>query len=94
MSGEIPEEVYRRFPEYDRQRINVDDFKPMLIERILESGGRNEVRWLFSSFSKEDVIQFLQSTANRRISPVSLTFWCKYFDIARPTPFKSPLWKR
>lgn len=88
----IPERTKLRFPEYDPKQLNLRDFKTLLIERILDSGTREEVRWLFSCYRREDIVDYLKTQGQRRLSNASLSFWLLFFDLPPAHRPKNPLW--
>jgi hypothetical protein len=62
------------FWDSDPSKINLDKNSPYIIERILELGDERAVRWLFKTFSLDDIKSTLLKS--RRISKKSRNFWC------------------
>lgn len=50
-----------------------------LIERILESGDEDAIRWLFADYSREQVVDVLRST--RKLSRRSAGFWAHVLGV-------------
>jgi hypothetical protein len=75
-----------RLQEYDLQdpSCSLELLKPVLIERILESGTREEVRWLFSRFEEEAISAHLEKHGFRHLSPQSQIFWARFFNLPSP----------
>lgn len=90
---DIPQSVLSYLHEYDPGTVNLEDHKWVLVERILQSGTREDVRWLFSRFPKEDIIDFLRRQGNHsRLSYVNLNFWLKFFNLPKPPKQSNPIW--
>ncbi|MEA1927725.1 MAG: hypothetical protein U9N73_05925 [Candidatus Auribacterota bacterium] len=50
-----------------------------VIERVLEYGGCEAVRWMLEAFSRPQIINTLTKSGN--ISPKSANFWSNFFKI-------------
>ncbi len=61
------------FWDSDVSAIDIDRYKSYIIERILELGDVQEVKWLLDHFSKETIKEALYSC--RDISERSSHFW-------------------
>jgi hypothetical protein len=62
----IPSFLKPFFWDTDVSKLDLQKHKKYIIERILEYGDIKEVRWLFSNFEKEDIVEVLKKS--RRIS--------------------------
>lgn len=69
----IAEHLRQFFWETDLSKINIEENKQYIIERILELGDRDAVQWLFSDFSLDEIKKTLEKS--KRISKKSLNFW-------------------
>ena len=61
------------FWDSDVSAINIDRYKSYIIERILELGDIQEVKWMFDRFSNETIKEALYSC--RDITERSAHFW-------------------
>ena len=61
------------FWDADLINLNLKTHKRYILERILEMGDEEVVRWMKKNFSKKDILAALKNT--RRFSPKSLNFW-------------------
>jgi hypothetical protein len=69
----IPEHLRPFFWETDLSKINIEENKQYIIERILELGDKDAVQWIFSNFSLDEIKKALKES--RRMSKKSLNFW-------------------
>ena len=76
MSPETPQYVQKLFWEYSISSIDMLFHKQFVIERVLEKGTFKAVKWLFTTYSLEDIKQSLSSL---NISPTTRGFWNTYF---------------
>lgn len=53
--------------------LDIKIHKQFIIERILEYGDEEALRWLFDTFSSSDVVAALR--ISRRLSPKSKNYW-------------------
>jgi len=69
----IAEHLRPFFWEIDLSKINIEENKQYIIQRILELGDKDAVQWLFSNFPLDDIKKTLKES--RSISKKSLNFW-------------------
>ena len=69
----IPQNLKRYFWDTDFNSLNIEKHKKYIIERILELGDDEAVKWLKDIFKKDEIINALKTS--RRISRKSLNFW-------------------
>lgn len=62
----------------DLSKIEFEENKPFIIERILEFGDIDAVRWLLSNVSLGDIKKTLEGS--RRISQKSKNFWSIFLE--------------
>jgi hypothetical protein len=93
--ADCPSLTRSRLQEYDLQdpAFTLEILKPILIERILESGTREEVKWLFSCIDKTEIANYLQKHGLKKLSRPSQIFWGNFFNIPIPESRKSILWE-
>ena len=66
------------FWETDLSKIDIEENKQYIIERILELGDKDAVQWLFSNVSMCDIKNTLEKS--RRISQKSKNFWSIFLE--------------
>ncbi len=65
-----------RFEELDCRRRS-----RFVIERVLEYGGREAVRWMLSAYPREEIVETLSRSGH--LSPRSANFWASFFQVHR-----------
>ena len=53
----------------------------IVIERVLEYGDLDAVRWLLHTLPKKDIVSFIVTRGVKRLSPRSRNFWCEHFGV-------------
>ena len=61
---ELPVTTAWLFPEYDFAAIEPEGYADVIIERILERGAWNELRWLFARYGELRVREWVRDTAS------------------------------
>ncbi|HLD38456.1 MAG: hypothetical protein A3D75_01590 [Candidatus Levybacteria bacterium RIFCSPHIGHO2_02_FULL_37_18] len=69
----IPQNFKKYFWDTDFNSLNIEKHKKYIIERILELGDDEAVKWLNNVFKKDEIINTLKTS--RTISRKSLNFW-------------------
>ena len=98
-SNQIPEGLWPYFQEYDPARLDLEGDADLIIQRALEFGTWEEVRWLFVTYGKPRIRVFLRRRGERLLSPVTFNYWRKLLGVKKwqPSPFptiKGELWDR
>lgn len=91
----IPFSLQPYFHEYDLADLNVRRDANLIIQRTLEYGTWDEVRWLFQVYSRKRIQRFLCEHSERWLKPVTFNYWRKLLRIPhwQPAPFgKGELW--
>ncbi len=91
----IPRSLQPFFQEYDLDDLNLRRDSNLIIQRTLEYGTWEEIRWLFQVYKKEYIRRFLRQHGERMLSPVTFNYWRKLLSLRRwqPAPFgKGQLW--
>jgi hypothetical protein len=95
---EIPAGLKPYFQEYDPAALDLRGAADLVIQRTLEFGTWDEVRWLFSLYGYPRIRIFLSQRGERTLSPVAFNYWRKLFKLDRwrgspfPTP-KGEIWR-
>ncbi len=98
-SHQIPASLQPYFQEYDIARLDITHDANIIIERVLEFGTWDEIRWLFEVYHVERIRLFLQEHGERWLKPVTFNYWRKLLGIRKwkKSPFPTAggeLWGR
>jgi hypothetical protein len=85
----LPADTAWLFPEYAFEDIDPETHRGVIIERILERGSWEQVRWLFYTYGEEKVADWVQRHGFRLLSKRSFAFWRLVLKI---TDFHAPDW--
>jgi hypothetical protein len=92
----IPSSLQPYFQEYDLTALRLRRDANLIIQRILEFGTWDELRWLFGVYSRRRVQRFLREHGERWLNPVTFNYWRKLLGVRhwQPAPFgKGELWQ-
>lgn len=98
-SNPIPAGLNPHFQEYDLSQLDLKRDANLIIQRTLEFGTWDEIRWLFKTYSTKRIRMFLREHGHRWLKPVTFHYWCKLFGIRKwkISPFptaKGEIWNR
>ena len=94
----LPASLKPYFQEYDPAQVDIMQDATLVIQRALEFGTWEEVRWLFETYGTKRIRLFLQQHGERSLRPVTFSYWRKLLGVRKwrksplPTP-KGELWK-
>lgn len=71
----IPITLAPFFQEYDFARLDVKTAAPLIIERTLQFGNRTEIHWLFTQYTRVQIIDWFRKYAKERLPNPHNTFW-------------------
>ena len=96
---QIPTGLKPYFQEYDTALLDITNDANLIIQRTLEFGTWDEIRWLFETYHSKRIRLFLREHGERWLKPVTFHYWRKVFAIRKwnPSPFPTPkgeLWNR
>ena len=77
----IPSDFSKYFWDTDPKKLSIDLNKTYIIERLLELGDLEELAWVNTTYSKEDITKTIQKS--RRISPKTGNFFSLYYEIPK-----------
>lgn len=75
----LPPAVKRYLWDVDSDAVDPSTHAIFLIERTLESGDEDAIRWLFATYPRDRVVEVIRST--RRLSRRSAGFWANVLAI-------------
>ena len=92
IQGNIPTGLYPHFQEYDVASLDLKRDANLIIQRTLEYGNWEEVRWLFQMYGSKRVRLFLRQRGERWLRPVVFQYWRKMLRIRKwqHSPFPTP----
>jgi hypothetical protein len=71
----LPADTAWLFPEYDFSSINLQDHKGVIIERVLDRGSWEQVRWLFAAYGEQEIAEWVRRHGFRLLSKRSFALW-------------------
>ncbi len=81
MLPSIPSTLAPFFQEYNLENLRIQQDASTIIERTLRFGTRSELRWLFSTYSLEQVSRWVQKWGGFGLPEPHLSFWRLILDI-------------
>jgi hypothetical protein len=81
----LPGRLKPLFPEYEPKALNAGKDSVLIISRVLESGGREDVRWLLKRYPGRAIRRVIEAEGSRLLSPQSRRLWSLVFK-ATPRP--------
>jgi len=91
----IPFSLQAYFQEYNLEDLHWRRDANLIIQRTLEYGTWEEVRWLFQVYTRQRIQRFLREYGERWLKPVTFNYWRKLLGVRRwqPAPFgKGEVW--
>ena len=79
------------FPEYDFTDMNAEEHAGVIIERMLERGSWDELRWLFGHYGESRVAEWVCHHGFRLLSKRSFALWRLVLGV---DDFVDPEWAR
>ncbi len=89
VSRQIPAGLKPYFQEYDPAVLDPEQDANLIIQRTLDFGTWEDVRWLFRLYGKKRICGFLRQHGERMLRPVVFHYWRKLLGIRkwRRSPF-------
>lgn len=96
---EIPARLAAHFQEYDVSQLDLERDCVLVMQRVLEYGNWDEIRWLLAVYGSDRLRGFLSRYGERQLGRRAFNYWRKLFEVRswRETPFPTPkgeLWDR
>ena len=91
-SPQIPAGLKPHFQEYDIARLDITRDANLIIQRVLEFGNWEEIRWLFETYRSKRIRLFLRERGERLLKPITFNYWRRLMGIRRwrKSPFSTP----
>jgi hypothetical protein len=87
--AEIPGFLYPLFWEYEPKYIDIGHHATFIIGRIMERGSWAAMIWLQKTYSKAEIISFLEKKGRHSLPPRELHYWTLIYGIS---PKKREKW--
>lgn len=71
----IPISLKPFFQEYDISKLTPETDSFTIIERVLQFGNRQEIKWMFDTYSQEKIFLWLTQYGDERLPQPHLNFW-------------------
>jgi len=81
----IPASLAPFFQEYPLEQLDLQHSAATIFERTLQFGNREEIRWLFSSYPRQQIHDWVRKWGSTALPEPHLTFWKLVLD-AMNTP--------
>jgi hypothetical protein len=99
LDQEIPARLHPYFNEYNPARLDLERDANLIIQRTLEYGNWEEVRWLFRGYGRRRISAYVRRYGARGLSRVTFNYWRRLLGIHKwhKPPFDSlraELWDR
>jgi len=69
------------FWDLDVEKLDIKKNSQQIIERILEYGDSEQVRWMFENYRKDEIKKVIKNS--RQLSRKSANFWAFYYNIPK-----------
>lgn len=89
---DLPERLKIYFQEYNPDQLELKRDANLVIQRVLEFGNWDEIRWLFELYGARRIRKFIRQYGERWLKPVSFNYWRKLLQIRqwKSSPFSTP----
>ncbi len=77
----IPLTLAPFFQEYDLATLNPQKDAHTIIERALQFGNREELRWLFNMYGQEEIVAWVRQFGKEKLPQPHRAFWQIVLDI-------------
>ena len=77
----FPENIRKFFWEYDGNEIDIQENWFFIIERLLEYGDFEAVKWSLKHFGQDKLIEVVKTSRN--ISKKTASMWQNYFNLPK-----------
>ncbi len=88
-SEQTPVDMAWLFPEYTFAEMDLQTYRGVIIERVLERGSWEQLRWLFAIYGEAEVAGWVRKHGFRLLSRRSFALWQLALDIKT---YEAPEW--
>lgn len=79
--SDIPSTLAPFFQEYDLSKLDLERSAGTIIERTLQYGNREEIRWLFQTYQQQRIREWVARRGNLALPEPHRTFWALVLDL-------------
>lgn len=79
--AKVPKKFHDVFWEVDASKLDTDEYPEYIMERILEYGTLEGVRWLREVLGDGRIKEYIKGAGRRRLSTLTLNFWQKILNL-------------
>ena len=77
----VPRTLKPFFQEFDLSRLDLREDARVIMQRTLEYGDLAELRWLFETYPRREIKEFVRSRGEHWLSKRAFYFWRRYFKL-------------
>lgn len=77
----LPDSLFPLFWEYDPLRIDLIKHAGLIIGRVMERGSWASMLWLKKTYSRDQLVSFLETKGHRMLPPRELNYWAMVNDV-------------
>src|SRR3972149_6026123 len=77
----IPKSLAPHFQEFSLRKLNVQRDALVIMQRVLEYGDLAELRWLFETYGRSAINEFVRQRGESWLSRRAFYFWRRYFKL-------------
>ena len=91
----IPRSLAPCFQEYNLERLDPALHGDLILERVLARGDRQELRWLFGTYGRDRIQEWVAHMGSRRLPWRRYNLWCVLLGLPtarRLRPEESRVW--
>jgi hypothetical protein len=79
---DVPPSVRTLLWEYSKEEVAADEaWESVIIERVMQHGCWDDMRWLLQSFDRNRLRSFLERRGRRVLAPRELRFWARICEV-------------
>ena len=71
----IPESLFSLFWEYEPEKIDTYQHASLIMSRIMERGRWTDMVWLLNTYSRNELVDFLEKRGKNILPPRELNYW-------------------
>ena len=75
VTNQLPGDMAWLFPEYDFEKMDLEHYRAVIIERVLEHGTWEQLGWLFAAWGEACVADLVRRHGFRLLSKRSFALW-------------------
>jgi hypothetical protein len=89
---QIPPSTKPFFQEYMFDQLDPVKHRELIIERLLAYGNREEIRWLYQTYGREQLSLWVSENGARRLPSLRYNLWCVIYFLQPDLSAKKGVW--